>query len=111
MPITYTALIWTGIILALFGAITAVLGLGGTTVFEASLGNINVKTNQTGLAILAVGAALAGTVALKLPERVRVSEEGEKYSFTEKLVKKTPMAVLSLMIGAVAIILFVLTFL
>jgi len=109
VSITYTALIWTGIILALFGAITAVLGLGGATVFEGSLGSIKVKTTQTGLAILVVGAALAGTIALKLPKGIVVLEEGEKYSLTEKLARRIP--VLSLVIVSVAIILLILSFL
>jgi len=109
VSITYTALIWTGIILSILGAIVAVLGFGGSTVFEGSLGDIKVKTTQTGLAVLVVGAALAGTIALKLPKGVVVLEEGEKYSFTEKLARRIP--VLSLVILVVAIVLLVVSFL
>ncbi len=105
VSITYTALIWTGIILSLFGAIVAILGFGGSTVFEGSLGDIKVKTTQTGLAVLVVGAALASTIALRLPKGIVVLEEGEKYSLTERLARIIP--VLFLVILVVAIVLLV----
>lgn len=109
VSITYTALIWAGILLALFGAIVTVMGLGGSIVFEGSVGDIKVKTTQTGLAILVVGAVLSGAIALKLPKGIVVLEKGEKYSFTEKLARRIP--ILSIVMGIVAIILLVLSFL
>lgn len=110
VSITYTVLIWAGIVLALFGAIIAIVGLGGSTAFEASFGDLKINTNQTGLAILVIGAVLAATIALKLPKGIIVlGEGGEKYSFTEKLARKIP--IFSLVIIVVAIILLVLSFL
>jgi len=109
ISITYTALIWTGIILVLFGAISAVLGLGGATFFEASFGEIKIKTTQTGLAILFVGALLSGFIAIKLPKGVVVLDKEEKYTFTERLARKIP--ILALIIAAIAIVLLVLSFL
>jgi len=110
ISITYTALIWTGIILCLFGAIVTVLGFGGSTTFEGSLYGIKVKTTQTGLVILVIGAVLSGVVAVKLPKGVRVLELGEKkYSFTEKLLGGIP--ILSLVIGVIAVTLLILSFL
>ena len=109
LSITYTALIWTGIVLMLFGAITAILGFGGSTFFEASFGDLKVKTNQIGLAILIIGAVFTATIARKLPKGVKILGEGvEKYSFTEKLARKIP--IFSLAIIVVAIILLVLSF-
>jgi len=55
VSITYTALIWTGIVLALFGAVVAVVGLAGSTTFEFGMDKLKVKTTSTGLAILAAG--------------------------------------------------------
>jgi hypothetical protein len=65
-------LIFTGIALALGGAIVAILGLGGVTAFEGTVGDVEVKTESVGLAIMVAGAVLAATVALKLPSGVRV---------------------------------------
>ena len=104
---TYTALIWTGIVLCLSGFVIAVLGLGGLTSFEASFDSIKVKTTSVGLAIVVVGAVLSGTVAIKLPRGVRVMALEEPDTFTVVLARRIPS--ISLVVGIVAIVCLVLS--
>lgn len=91
ISITHTALIWVGIGLCIFGAIVAVIGLGGTTTFKVELWKIKAETSQTGLAISIIGALLAGIVAIKLPRHVQTLAKKSKYSFSEKIMKRIPL--------------------
>ncbi|HEX3999417.1 MAG TPA: hypothetical protein VHX65_12775 [Pirellulales bacterium] len=104
VSIAYTAIIFTGLALAVFGAIAAVLGLGGVSAFDGTIGSAKIKTSNVGLAILVVGTLLAGVVALKLPKDVRVFAR-VKPSFTERLAEI--VAVPSLLIAALGTIAFV----
>jgi hypothetical protein len=104
ISVTFTALIWLGIVLAMLGAVVAVLGLGGSTVFEVTVHGITVKTSQTGLAILAIGALLSGLIAVKIPKGVRVMAKEEKHGLTEKLLGALPPAAFAILLLAVALI-------
>jgi hypothetical protein len=68
--VTFTALIWLGMFLALAGAAVAVFGIGAPTSFDAKLGDGEVSTTNLGLAIMVVGAIMAAYVATKLPKGV-----------------------------------------
>src|SRR5207244_1101798 len=103
---TFTALIWTGILLCIFGAIVAVLGLSGSTTFEVHISSVEVKTTQTGLAILVAGALLSFFTAQKLPAGVMVL--ADEPTFMEKLVRQVP--VIALATGIIVIILLFLSF-
>lgn len=70
VSVTWTAMIWVGLGLCIFGAIVAALGMGGSSSFEASIGSLKVKTSQVGLAIMVVGAAFAFFTAQKPPKGV-----------------------------------------
>jgi hypothetical protein len=70
--ITFTVLIWVGILLAVAGAVVAILGLGGAIEFSAKVGSIELKSTSVGLAICAMGCLLAGYVATRLPKGVQV---------------------------------------
>jgi hypothetical protein len=101
ISVTFTVLIWVGILLCIFGAIVAVLGLGGSSAFEATIGTFAVKTEQTGLAIMVVGAALSFFTAQKLPPGVIVA--GNEPSTGEKIARQLPL--IALAIGFTAVIL------
>lgn len=64
----YGGLFIMAIVLMIVGAIAALFGLGGSTAFEFSVGDAKVKTPQTGLAILAVGAILSVIILVRLPK-------------------------------------------
>jgi uncharacterized membrane protein len=70
--VTYTALIWLGILLVLIGLVVTLLGVGGAVTFDAKINDIEFHTTNLGLAILMVGAVLAALVAIKLPKGVEV---------------------------------------
>ncbi len=70
--VTYTALIWLGMILAVVGAVVAVLGIGGAVTFSAKYSGGEFSTTNLGCAIMMTGAVLAAVVALKLPKGVVV---------------------------------------
>jgi len=70
--VTFTALIWFGMVLAAVGVVVALLGVGDAVDFNVKLGDAEVTTSSLGLAILAVGALLAGFVATRLPKNVAV---------------------------------------
>lgn len=108
-PYTYTALIWTGIILCLTGTIIAIIGLGEPNATEISFKDFKIKTTQTGLLILLVGAILAGIVAVKLPKDTVVLTAENKYSFTEKLVRILPLV--SLLLGLIAVVWLIISWL
>lgn len=101
---TYTAIILTGLGLAVFGAIMAVLGLGGATAFDGSLGDTRISTSNVGLAILVVGSLLAGVVALKLPKNVRVFGDIES-TFGERLADRVAMpSLITAILGAISLL-------
>ncbi len=70
--VTFTALIWLGMLLTLGGAIVALLGIGTAVEFKAKIGDGEVTTTNLGLAIMAIGAILAALVATKLPKGITV---------------------------------------
>jgi hypothetical protein len=70
--ITFTALIWLGMILAVAGAVVVVLGVGGAVNFSLKASGIELKSTSTGLALCAIGCLLAGGVATRLPPGVAV---------------------------------------
>ncbi len=70
--ITFTALIWLGMLLAVAGAVVAVLGIGGAVTFSAKYGGNEFSTTNLGCAMMMIGAVLAAVVALKLPKGISV---------------------------------------
>jgi hypothetical protein len=104
VSITFTALIWTGILLSLCGAIVAVLGFGGSTFVEASIGSIKLKMTQTGLIILIVGALLSYFTAINLPKGVTVL--ADEPTFAEKIVREIPIISLSMSLVSVILLVF-----
>jgi hypothetical protein len=68
----YTALIVVGLLLAVTGAVVAVLGVGGAVEFQGAAAGAKVSTTSVGLAIMTAGALMATVVAIKLPAHVRV---------------------------------------
>ena len=70
--VTFTALIWLGMLLMLAGAAVAVLGVGAAVEFKAKIGGNEITTTSLGLAIMATGAVVAAYVATKLPKGVTV---------------------------------------
>ncbi|RGA03043.1 hypothetical protein DI270_021145 [Microbispora triticiradicis] len=83
ISITYTVLIITGLLLAVAGAVVAILGLGGVVEFKGEVAGAKAETTSVGLAVLVVGALLAGIVAVKLPTQVNVLGNGGRRGFTE----------------------------
>jgi hypothetical protein len=106
ISITFTALIGAGILLALFGAIVAVFGIGNTTVLDIKWGTVEVQTSSVGLAILVVGAALAGIVALRLPAGVQVFFAGKSRFLTNMIGNR---GMYFFLVGGVGCILLVLS--
>jgi len=70
--VTFTALIFVGMIIALAGVTMLLLGLGGNSSFDFKMAGVTVKTTSVGLAVLAVGSLMSAAVALNLPENVQV---------------------------------------
>jgi hypothetical protein len=104
--VTFTALIFFGMLVALVGLVLVAFGLGGTTTFEFSLGEIEVKTTSTGLAILAVGAAISAGVAMNLPEGVQVFGR-TRPTLSERLKQLTPLFVIVAVVAGVAFLISV----
>jgi hypothetical protein len=101
IPFTYTCVIWTGILLALFGAYVAVFE-PVLPIPDLAFGGVPIGSNQVGLAILSIGASLAAKVAIKIPKGTMVlGEGGKKRSFTEKVARKTPFFALVIIAGAI----------
>jgi hypothetical protein len=59
-------------ILAVVGAVVAILGVGGAVNFSLKASGVELKSTSTGLAICAIGCLLAGGVATRLPPGVTV---------------------------------------
>ncbi|MDD5147426.1 MAG: hypothetical protein PHV63_02665 [Candidatus Daviesbacteria bacterium] len=58
VSITHTLIIWTGILLAIFGALVAALGLGGVTTFTFKWKDIiELNSTSVGIIIMIAGAA------------------------------------------------------
>lgn len=70
--VTYTVLIWFGMLLALIGVAIAVLGLGDVVEFSAKVGNAQLKSTSLGLIVVAIGIFLAGFIATRMPKGVTV---------------------------------------
>jgi hypothetical protein len=68
-----SALIITGALIALLGAIATVFGLTGSTTLDISVGeNYTLKTTSAGLALVVIGAALAAFTLKNLPSNTQV---------------------------------------
>ncbi|WP_327046845.1 hypothetical protein OG320_02770 [Microbispora sp. NBC_01189] len=83
ISVTYTVLIITGLLLAMAGAVVAILGLGGVVEFKGEVAGAKAETTSVGLAVMVVGALLAGIVAVKMPAQVTVLGDGGRKGFTE----------------------------
>lgn len=70
--VTFTILIFVGMVIALVGLVILLMGLGGATTLEFSVAGAEVKTTSAGLGVLAAGCALSAVVALNLPANVQV---------------------------------------
>lgn len=104
---TFTALVVLGMVIALAGVVMLLLGLGGSSSFDLKLGDWSVSTTSTGLAIVAIGAALAAGVALNLPDGVQVYGPGTDSPVERWRRLALPAAALAL----VALVAFVVTLL
>lgn len=73
ISITYTAIAWVGLFLAVFGALVAALGLGGVTTFTFKWKDvIELNSTSVGLIIMVTGVILALYQANHLPKGVGV---------------------------------------
>ena len=70
--VTFTVIVLFGILVAAVGLVMTILGLGGSTAFELSIGEWVAKTTSTGLAVMVIGCTLSAGVALKKPKDVRL---------------------------------------
>ena len=106
IPFTVTFLMWIGILIVLYGlAVIAfpdkVPGAKEISLLIKFLG-MEIQTNDMGIAILAIGSLLSGTMAVKVPKGAMVlGEEGKKRSFTEKLARKIPFFAILIIAGAI----------
>ena len=105
--VTFTALVWFGMLLAAAGATVAILGIGNLIEFSGKVAGAEVKTTSLGLAILAIGALLAGVVAIRLPKGTTVYE----VTRTPFLDKVTRYAGWLIVLAVAAASLFVVTML
>jgi TRAP-type C4-dicarboxylate transport system permease small subunit len=73
ISITFTAIIWVGLLLTVFGALVAALGLGGVTTFSFKWKDV-VELNSTsiGLIVMAGGILLTLYQANHLPKGSQV---------------------------------------
>jgi hypothetical protein len=101
--VTFTALIFFGMVIALVGLILAALGLGGVSTFEFAVGDFTLKTTSVGLAVLAVGVGLSAGVALNLPENVELFGPTER-TMTERLRGLAPAFVLTALGSLIAFV-------
>lgn len=70
--VVYSLIILTGLLLAVAGAVIAVLGLSLPDLFEARVGRSEVRTSSVGLAIMVVGSGLALAAGVGKPRDVRI---------------------------------------
>jgi uncharacterized membrane protein YidH (DUF202 family) len=104
--VVYTGLILFGILLAVAGAVIAVLGIGKPSATEVSGGGVDVKTSSVGLVILVVGAGLAGILALKKPGDIELfTDRPARRPLPERIAGNA--AIPALAIAAVGVVLLV----
>lgn len=70
--VTLTLVVLVGLVLLVGGALVAIAGLQGATGFEFTVDGNTIKTDSTGLAIMAVGALLVIVIILKSGNSVSV---------------------------------------
>lgn len=68
VSITITVMVIVGLLIAVTGIVMLIAGLGGSSAFEASLGDVKLKTESVGLAVLVVGLVFAGFAARTVSE-------------------------------------------
>jgi hypothetical protein len=101
--ITFTALIWFGMLLGAVGAVVAILGVGGAVSFSIKIGSVDANTTSVGLAICVIGCLLAGGVATRLPKGVSVL--GRRHSSFMNWISRHAWWLLALALVAVALFL------
>lgn len=73
VSITHTAIVWTGILLAVFGAVVAAMGFGGVSTFTFKWKDvIELNSTSVGIVIMLTGAILAWYQANHLPKGVGI---------------------------------------
>lgn len=93
LSITYTVLIWFGMLLALLGVAIAILSLGGAVEFSAKVGDAEFKSTSLGLAIVAIGTILSGFIATRLPKGVTVFATATP-TWTERVASRAGILIL-----------------
>jgi hypothetical protein len=108
--VTFTALVWLCMFLMIFGAVVAVLGLGGSTFLQFAIQDTQIKTTNVGLAIMGIAALTITFFIAKHPKDVQLFGANDKsqVSLTEKIMDTAPTLWLS--IGIVCIVLALVLF-
>lgn len=89
----------------LVGVCIAVGGIASHLDLSLSITGFKISTSNVGLALVALGGFLAGTVALKLPKGVRVFAPGSKPSRKEEFARKAGLPLFAIGLVALALIL------
>lgn len=76
--IIYSAVVVVGLLLSVAGAVCALMGVGGVTAFGGKIGDVEVSTTSTGLAVLAIGAAMALVAVTRKPADVQLFSGASK---------------------------------
>jgi hypothetical protein len=105
--VTFTALIWLGMILTVVGVVVALLGIGGTINLSAKIGDYELQTTSLGVAIMALGAIMAAFVAVKLPKGV-VPFAVERRTLLDRIAAQSGWVII---LAIVAVVLFILSLL
>lgn len=99
---TFTALIWAGILLVLVGTAMTAFGLReSSAAIEVSWGKGHIKTGHVGLAIASIGALLAGLVAVRLPRDVRVFSGASDTNDVDTMAKR--LGIPFVVVGTIAL--------
>lgn len=108
--VTFTALIWLCMLLMIFGAVVAVLGLGGSTFLQFEVQDTTIKTTNVGLAIMAIAGFVITLFIAKHPKDVQLFGAGKdsQTDLIEKIVDIGPIPWLST--GIVCAILAIVAF-
>ncbi len=73
VSITHTVIAWTGLFLAIFGALVAALGMGGVTTFTLKWKDvIELSSTSIGIIIMVTGVILALYQVNHLPKGIEV---------------------------------------
>ena len=89
----------------LAGVVVAIIGLAARTAFEASVGDVTIKTTSVGLAILVVGAVFTAYVAANMPSHVRVFGGEAQLTRAERLLPYLRLAVAFILVtGVIALV-------